>query len=104
VALERYFSFFDEYFGGVGFFFADSLALEICVCLGEAETEYDDQDGWAGAEPEQWSPAVADGVDECAREDSGKQVSECVALLEHTGYETASEGRAVFECYMRDYG
>jgi hypothetical protein len=84
MALERYFAFFDEHLSGVGLFFADALALEIRICLRETQAEYDDQNWWTSAEPEQWTPAVADGVDESARKDGGHQVAEGVALLEHT--------------------
>ena len=42
VPLQCYFSFFDEYLGGIGLFFTNPLAFEVCVGLGKAETECDD--------------------------------------------------------------
>lgn len=45
---------------------AQALALEVRVGLGEHETEDDEEEGRAGAEPEQGAPVVAGGVDEAA--------------------------------------
>jgi hypothetical protein len=104
MTLQRYFAFFDEYLGGIGFFLANPLALEVCIRLRETETENNDQNWGTGAEPEQWSPSVTDSIDERAREDGCHEVSESITLLEHAGYETACEGRAVFKCYTRDNG
>lgn len=42
---------------------------------------------------------MAYSVDESSCKDSGEQVTESVALLEHTGDETSSFLRAVFERY-----
>lgn len=45
------------------------------------------------------APAVADGVDKGPREDGREQVPEGIALLEHTGDETASFLGAIFKRY-----
>lgn len=100
MSLESYLSFFDEDFSGVGFFFADSLALEIGVRLGETETECDDQDGNTSSEPEEGTPAVANRIDERASKNGCEEVAEGVSLLKHSGDDTSSLRRTVFESYF----
>jgi hypothetical protein len=100
VLLERVLAHLHEEFGRVGLLFADPLALLIGLGLGQAEAEYDDEDGGAGAEPEEGSPAVADGVDEGAREDGREKIAERIALLQHAGDDTTCRLRAVFKCWM----
>jgi hypothetical protein len=53
VALEGDLALVEEDLGGVGRLLADALALEVGLGFGEAEAEGDDQDGRAGAEPEE---------------------------------------------------
>jgi hypothetical protein len=81
VPLQCHFAFFDEHLGCIGFFLSNPLTLEVGVCLGETETEDDDQDWWAGAEPEQWAPSVAYGIDEGACEDRSHKIAEGITLL-----------------------
>lgn len=81
MALQCHFAFFDEDLGGIGFFFSNPLALEVGVCLWEAEAEDDDQDWRARTEPEQWAPCVTYGVDESACEDRSHEIAKGVTLL-----------------------
>ena len=82
-------------YAAVGFPHSGSIAIG--CGFRQAETEDDDQDGRAGAKPVQWPPAVGCGVYESAGEGCSQEVPECITLLQHTGDETASCLRAVFE-------
>ena len=101
VALQRDLALFNKYLGRVRSFFAESLALEVGVRFGETETKKDDEHWGSGAEPEEWAPSVANGIDESAGEDGGEEVAKGVALLEHTGDDTAGLFGAVFESCAR---
>jgi len=59
----------------------DLLPLQKRVCFWEAQTEDDEENGRASAEPEERTPAVGCGVDETAGEDCCQDVAEGVALL-----------------------
>ena len=98
VLLERVFALLHEELGRIRLLFADSLALLVGLGLGQAEAEDDDEDGGPGAEPEEGSPAVANGVNEGTREDGREKIAECVALLQHAGDDTTCGFRAVFKC------
>lgn len=57
---------------------AHALALAVGLGFGHHETEGDEDDGRAGAEPVQRAPSVRGGVDEAAGEGGGEEVSEGV--------------------------
>lgn len=66
------FAFFDESTCN-----AWSTSLALCLtlterlCLREAQSEKDDQDGWAGTKPEEWPPTVRCGVNKSSSESRG---------------------------------
>jgi hypothetical protein len=41
---------------------------------------------------------VSDSINECSRKNRGKEVSERVALLKHTRYDSACKRGAIFKC------
>ena len=98
VLLERVLALLHEELGRVGLLFADPLALLVGLGLGQAEAEDNNEDRGAGAEPEEGSPAVTDGVDEGTRENGREKIAECVTLLQHAGDDTTCGFRAVFKC------
>lgn len=96
--LERDLALVDEGLTNVVFSLPDTLTLLVCLSLGQAETEEDDQDWRASTEPEQRALSVRGGADKCTSEDSRKQVTEDITLLQQSRDETSSRQRAVLQC------
>ena len=98
VSFDGHFAFSEESTGDAG---AGTVPSGDAVAIGlgfrEHEAEGDDEDGWAGAEPVEWSPAVGGGVNKAAGEGGREEVAEGVALLQHTRDDSAGFGRAIFE-------
>lgn len=84
------FSFFEEGIGDVAVGVSDEFSFFEWIGFRHEETGDDEEDGRAGAEPVEWSPAVRRGVDETACEGCGEEVAEGIALLEHATDKTTS--------------
>lgn len=97
VALQCDLSFSDESLAKVSIGVSDSNTLVELSGLTEAETKGNDEDWWAGTEPEEWTPTVRGGADETTRESSGQKVTKGISLLEHTRDQTTSSIWAVLE-------
>jgi len=102
VALESHFAFREEGRGDILAGFADGFALAEDFGFREAETESDDEDWRAGAEPEELKvgqflktrgmhgkvmayrpPAMACCVDKTSCEGCGKKVTESISTIVH---------------------
>ena len=81
---------------------AHSLTFAVCLCLGKAHSEQNEQYRRAGTEPEKRAPSVGSGVDKSTSEDHSKQVSEGVTLLQHSTDETTGLLRTVLKCCRGD--
>lgn len=62
---------------------AHALALAVGLGLGHHQSEGDEEDGRAGAEPVQRAPSVGGGVDEAASEGGSEKVSKGVLFEEY---------------------
>jgi hypothetical protein len=77
----------------------NGYTLAICLCLGKAQSEQDDQNGRACTEPEERAPSTVRGVvDKSTGEDYSKKVAKGITLLQHSTNDTASLFRTVFKC------
>lgn len=94
---ERNFAFRDEGSGNITSALANGDTALESLGFWQAQTENNDQHWRTGAEPEEWSPAMRSGVDEATGEGCRKQVAKCIALLEHSGNDTACLRGAVFK-------
>ena len=81
VPLQGDFALGEESVGDVPVGLPHRCAITVRFGFWKAKSEDDDQDGWAGAEPVQWSPAVRGGIDKTASKGCGQQVSEGITLL-----------------------
>lgn len=82
VSLERHLALLDEDFAHARVLLpgllAKALALAVGYRLGQHESEDDEEDGRAGAEPEQRAPAVRSRVDEAAGKGGTEEIAECI--------------------------
>ena len=101
VFLEGNTAFGEEGAGDATVGFAHGFSLPVGGCFGQAEPEDDDEDGWAGAEPEEGAPAVGGGVYEAACEGGCEEVAECVALLQHAADQASGSLRTVLQSSRR---
>ena len=76
---------------------SDRVTFYVCIGLRQAESEDDNQNGRAGAEPEEWAPAVRSGVDKTSRKCRGQKIAERIALLQHARNDSTSFLRAILE-------
>lgn len=65
--------------------------------LRQTQTEGNDQDGRARREPIQRAPSMGGSIDQATRKRSCKQITKSITLLQQTGDDTTSLGRAVLE-------
>lgn len=70
----------DESATHAGSCFTHALSLLECLSLWQVQTPDDEEDGRASREPEEWSPAVSGGVDECAGEDGCEEVTKSISV------------------------
>lgn len=80
-----------------GLLMADCHAPLVCLSLWQAQSEYNNQDGRAGAEPVEWTPSMGGGVDKASREGSGQKISKSISLLQHSAHNTTSGLRAILQ-------
>lgn len=100
MALESDLSFGDESTSDVrASRLTNGYTFAVCLCLGKAQSEQDDQNGRACTEPEERAPSTVRGVvDKSTGEDYREKVAKGVTLLQHTTDNTASLFRTVFKC------
>ena len=98
VSLESDFALFDKSFPDIIPSSPNSLALDIRIGLGQAESENDEEHWRARAKPEERSPPMRSRVDQCTSKHRREQVSKSISLLQHPRNDASGPRRAVFQC------
>jgi hypothetical protein len=97
MSLKCNFAFCNERLPNIALLISNGVTFNVRISFWQAETENDDQNRWAGTEPEERAPAVRSGVDKASRKSSCQKITKSVALLQHAGNDSTCLLRAILE-------